>query len=78
MTAGDPTSGYHDCPDGYYCPNGTGLDWMPCPRGTYSQQTNLYRVRMTAFGKGGVEGVIMTVLMTQIGCHVLRLGLPFP
>ena len=44
VTAGDPTSGYHDCPPGYYCPSGTGLDWQPCPRGTYSMMTNLFRV----------------------------------
>ena len=36
--------GYHDCPEGYYCPLGTGLNWHPCPKGTYSQQINLYRV----------------------------------
>jgi hypothetical protein len=47
VTAGDPESGYHDCPMGYYCPNGTGLDWMPCPKGTYSQQTHLFRVRLS-------------------------------
>ena len=45
VTAGDPTSGYHDCPPGYYCPTGTGLDWQPCPRGTYSMSENLFRVR---------------------------------
>lgn len=44
VTAGVPTSGYFDCPAGYYCPNGTGLDWMPCPKGTYSAKTNLYMV----------------------------------
>ena len=46
MTAGDPQSGYHDCPEGYYCPEGTGLNWQPCPKGTYGTQTNLYRVNM--------------------------------
>lgn len=44
MTAGIPTSGHFDCPAGYYCPSGTGLDWKPCPKGTYSQQTNLFQV----------------------------------
>ena len=45
VTAGVPTSGYFDCPAGYYCANGTGLDWQPCPKGTYSTKTNLYMVR---------------------------------
>lgn len=44
VTAGIPTSGHFDCPAGYYCPSGTGLDWKPCPKGTYSQQTNLFQV----------------------------------
>ena len=30
------------CPAGYYCPEGTGLDWKACPRGTYSATTGLY------------------------------------
>ena len=29
------------CPGGYYCPTGTGLDWHPCPAGTYSNETGL-------------------------------------
>ncbi|XP_071505048.1 uncharacterized protein [Diadema antillarum] len=40
----DLEAGYADCPAGYYCPTGTGLDWMPCPAGTYSDQTNLYMI----------------------------------
>ncbi|XP_070437007.1 multiple epidermal growth factor-like domains protein 11 isoform X2 [Equus przewalskii] len=24
------------CPRGFYCPEGTGLNWQPCPPGTYS------------------------------------------
>ncbi|KAL7981551.1 hypothetical protein Chor_005639 [Crotalus horridus] len=24
------------CPKGFYCPEGTGLDWKPCPPGTYN------------------------------------------
>jgi hypothetical protein len=50
---GDTQPGYFDCPAGFYCPNGTGLDWMPCPAGTYSNQLNLYKVSgppMTAYG----------------------------
>ena len=53
VTAGNPTSGYHDCPAGYYCANGTGLDWKPCPRGTYSMQTNLFRVEQCKDCDGG-------------------------
>lgn len=30
------------CPKGYYCPEGTGLDWQACPRGTYSDVQGLY------------------------------------
>lgn len=41
VTAGDPKSGYHPCPPGYFCPTGTGLDWKPCPRGTFSNNTKL-------------------------------------
>ena len=29
------------CPMGFYCPSGTGLDWSPCPHGTYSNQIGL-------------------------------------
>ncbi|XP_023933458.1 uncharacterized protein LOC106181652, partial [Lingula anatina] len=53
VTAGDPQSGYHDCPAGYYCPNGTGLNWLPCPPGTYSMQTNLFRVEQCQDCDGG-------------------------
>ena len=34
--------GYHICPRGYYCPAGTGLDWKPCPAGTYSDKLGLH------------------------------------
>ena len=27
------------CPRGFYCPEGTGLDLMRCPPGTYNDQT---------------------------------------
>ncbi|XP_070552128.1 fibrillin-2-like [Ptychodera flava] len=30
------------CPEGHYCPAGTGMDWQSCPRGTYSNETGLY------------------------------------
>ncbi|XP_028563977.2 uncharacterized protein LOC114585457 [Podarcis muralis] len=26
----------HLCPKGFFCPEGTGLNWQPCPPGTYS------------------------------------------
>ena len=29
------------CPEGYYCPSGTGINWQPCPRGTYNDDTGL-------------------------------------
>jgi hypothetical protein len=32
------------CPKGYYCPQGTGLNWSPCPVGTYGNRTNLMSV----------------------------------
>ena len=30
-----------ECPEGYYCPNGTGYDWQGCPAGTYSNVRGL-------------------------------------
>ena len=29
------------CPDGYYCPEGTGFDWQPCAPGTFNNETGL-------------------------------------
>ncbi|XP_039352865.1 tumor necrosis factor receptor superfamily member 14-like [Mauremys reevesii] len=29
------------CPKGFFCPKGTGLDWQPCPPGTYSPEQGL-------------------------------------
>ena len=29
------------CPEGYYCPEGTGVDWQQCPPGTYNNETGL-------------------------------------
>ena len=37
----NPYSGYTLCPRGFYCPTATGLNWRPCPRGTYSNNTGL-------------------------------------
>lgn len=41
---GETKPGYYSCPAGFFCPNGTGLDWQPCPAGTYSNQLRLYKV----------------------------------
>lgn len=40
---GDSSSAKNDCPEGFYCPNGTGVDWKQCPAGTYSNRKNLVR-----------------------------------
>ena len=45
VVAGDVSSVRFNCPAGYYCPEGTGLDWSPCPKGTYSTKTKLSVVR---------------------------------
>ncbi len=29
------------CPQGYYCPAGTGFNWQECPPGTYNNDTGL-------------------------------------
>ena len=29
------------CPEGHYCPDGTGINWQPCPLGTYNNETGL-------------------------------------
>jgi hypothetical protein len=34
-------STYRPCPLGFYCPQGTGLDWIPCPVGKYGSRTGL-------------------------------------
>ena len=54
VTAGDPQSGYHPCPAGYYCPQSTGLDWKPCPRGTFSNKKKLYKVSQCEDCTGGM------------------------
>ena len=41
------------CPEGYYCPNGTGFDWTPCPIGTYSNDTGLYQESQCTACEGG-------------------------
>ena len=37
----DFSLGIFPCPQGYHCPNKTGLDWQPCPRGTFSNTSGL-------------------------------------
>lgn len=44
VTEGDPTSVRTPCPSGYFCPNGTGHNWQPCPAGTYSPTAGLRSV----------------------------------
>ena len=39
--AGNSTSGHRLCPRGFYCPSNTGMDWMACPNGTYSNELGL-------------------------------------
>ena len=29
------------CPEGHYCPAGTGSNWQPCPPGSYNNNTGL-------------------------------------
>ena len=36
------TMAYQVCPSGYYCPKGTGIDWQPCPVGTFSNHAGLF------------------------------------
>ena len=55
----DLQAGYDNCPAGYFCPEGTGLDWVPCPAGTYSDQENLYKVCILVL----LVNVIVRVLM---------------
>ena len=41
VTAGSIGTVMTLCPAGFYCQNGTGYNWQPCPRGTYSNQLGL-------------------------------------
>ena len=41
VTVGDVSSVITLCPEGFYCPNGTGYDWQSCPAGTYSDVRGL-------------------------------------
>ena len=48
------TLAFASCPAGYYCPSGTGLDWQPCPMGTYSNSTGLSNVSECTDCDGGM------------------------
>ncbi len=41
FVSGDGNSGIFQCPQGFYCPPGTGNDHKPCPRGSYSNKLGL-------------------------------------
>ena len=41
VIAGDITSVKTDCPQGWFCPNGTGHNWRPCPSGSYGGSVRL-------------------------------------
>ena len=41
------------CPQGYYCGTGTGLDWQPCPKGTYGSQEGLSSIEQCSNCTGG-------------------------
>ena len=41
------------CPVGHYCPESTGVDWQPCPAGTYNPQTGLRNVTECTQCDGG-------------------------
>lgn len=47
------SAGVYDCPAGYYCPNGTGMNWKPCPLGTYSSQPRLSLITQCRDCDGG-------------------------
>ena len=38
---GNSASAKNICPIGYFCPNGTGHNWQPCPAGTYGNSQGL-------------------------------------
>ena len=44
VVAGNANSAIYDCPRGYYCPTGTGYDYLPCPKGTFGSQVKLHQV----------------------------------
>ena len=38
---GDVSSVMSECPDGFFCPNGTGYNWDGCPAGTFGNAPRL-------------------------------------
>ena len=52
-TSASPYPGITTCPRGFYCPATTGLDWQPCPRGTYSNNTGLSSIGQCVDCPGG-------------------------
>jgi hypothetical protein len=41
VVAGVVSTAFIACPEGFYCPNGTGYDWKSCPAGSYGNMTGL-------------------------------------
>ena len=41
VTPGDVSTVKSSCPQGYFCPNGTGHNWQACPAGTYGDRLEL-------------------------------------
>uniref|UniRef100_A0A286XEQ6 Uncharacterized protein n=1 Tax=Cavia porcellus TaxID=10141 RepID=A0A286XEQ6_CAVPO len=42
------------CPRGFYCPKGTGMDWQPCPPGTYGPEPGLSTLQGCHICGGGM------------------------
>lgn len=47
------TTTYFECPQGFYCTTGTGLDYQPCPSGTYGSRRGLSRAQECTVCDGG-------------------------
>ena len=41
VVPGDVSSVMSECPDGFFCPNGTGYNWDGCPAGTFGNAPRL-------------------------------------
>ena len=41
VVPGDVSSVMSECPDGFFCPNGTGYNWEGCPAGTFGNAPRL-------------------------------------
>lgn len=50
---GSSTSGHRLCPEGFFCPPGTGRDWSPCPVGTFSDVKGLKNASECQLCSGG-------------------------